>query len=141
MSRTVLVVEDDRSTSNFLSEGLREEGFTVEQVADGRDGLYLAATSTYDVIVMDRMLPGLGGLAVAKALRAAGVHTPILMLSSLSRLDERVNGLRAGVDDYLVKPHGFSELHMRLETLMRQHSPRMVKDEPQKSVGTFERAA
>jgi two-component system OmpR family response regulator len=141
MPRMVLVVEDDRSTSNFLSDGLREEGFSVEQVADGRDGLYLAATSTYDAIVMDRMLPGLGGLAVAKALRAAGVQTPILMLSSLSRLDERVNGLRAGVDDYLVKPYGFSELRVRLETLMRQPSPRMVMDQPQKPVGTFERAA
>jgi two-component system OmpR family response regulator len=141
MSRMVLVVEDDRSTSNFLSEGLREEGFTVEQVADGRDGLYLAATSTYDAIVMDRMLPGLGGLAVAKALRAAGVQTPILMLSSLSRLDERVNGLQAGVDDYLVKPHGFSELHVRLKTLMGQTGPRRVTNEPQESVGTFERAA
>jgi two-component system OmpR family response regulator len=87
------------------------------------------------------MLPGLGGLAVAKALRAAGIQTPILMLSSLSRLDERVNGLRAGVDDYLVKPYGFSELHVRLETLMRQHSPCTVMDEPQRSLGAFERAA
>jgi two-component system OmpR family response regulator len=123
MSRRVLVVEGDHSTSNFLSKALREEGFSVEQVADGRDGLYLAASSTFDAIVMDRTLPGLGGLRVVKALRAAAVQTPILMLSSLSYLDERVNGLKAGADDYLTKPYGFSELKVRLENLIRRHGP------------------
>jgi two-component system OmpR family response regulator len=123
MSRRVLVVEDDASTSDFVAKGLREEGFTVEQVADGRDGLHFATCTAFDAIVMDRMVPGLDGLSVVKALRAAAIHTPILILSSMSHLDERVRGLKAGGDDYLVKPFGFSELHLRLDNLMRRRSP------------------
>jgi two-component system OmpR family response regulator len=118
MSRRVLVIEGDLSTSNFLSKALREEGFTVEQVADGRDGLYLAASSTFDAIVMDRTLPGLGGLWVVKALRAAAVQTPILMLSTLGHLHERATGLKAGADDYLTTPYGLSELKVRLDNLI-----------------------
>src|SRR5882757_4776436 len=120
MSRRVLVVEDDASTADYLAKGLREEGFTVEQVSDGRDALYMATSSEFDAIVMDRMIPGLDGLSVVKALRAAAVHTPILILSAMSHLDERVKGLRAGGDDYLTKPFGFSELHVRLDNLMRR---------------------
>jgi two-component system OmpR family response regulator len=120
MSQRILLVEDDRSTADFLSKGLREEGFTVEQVADGRDGLYLASSSEFDAVVLDRSLPGLDGLSVVKALRAAAVQTPILILSAKAQLDDRVQGLRAGCDDYLVKPFGFSELHARLENLMRR---------------------
>jgi two-component system OmpR family response regulator len=123
MSRRILLVEGDLSTSNFLSKALREEGFTVEQVADGRDGLYLAASSTFDAIVMDRTLPGLGGLWVVKALRAAAVQTPILMLAGLSHLDGRVTALKSGADDYLTKPYGFSELKVRLENLIRRRAP------------------
>ena len=123
MCKRVLVVEGDPSTSNFLSKALRDEGFTVEQVADGRDGLYLAASSTFDAIVMNRTLPGLGGLWVVKALRAAAVETPILMLSTLGQLDERVNGLKAGADDYLTKPYGFPELKVRLENLIGRRGP------------------
>jgi two-component system, OmpR family, response regulator len=123
MSRRVLVVEGDLSTSNFLSKALREEGFSVEQVADGRDGLYLAASSSFDAIVMDRMLPGLSGLWVVRALRAAAVQTPILMLSSLSHINERAIGLKAGADDYLTKPYGFPELKVRLENLIHRRGP------------------
>jgi len=120
MSRRVLVVEDDLSTSDFVAKGLREAGFTVEQVADGRDALHFACSSEFDAIVIDRKVPGLDGLSVVKALRAAAIHTPILILSSMSHLDERVKGLRAGGDDYLAKPFGFSELHVRLDNLMRR---------------------
>jgi two-component system OmpR family response regulator len=127
MSRRVLVVEDDAETADYITKGLREEGFTVEHAADGRDGLYLASASDFDAIVMDRMVPSMDGLSVVKALRAAGVETPILILSALSHLDERVKGLRAGGDDYLTKPFGFSELSARLENLMRRGKARPVE--------------
>ena len=120
MSRRILVVEDDAEAAEYILKGLREEGYTVEHVADGRDGLYLASASTFDAIVMDRMVPGMDGLTVIRALRAAEVETPILILSALAQLDERVKGLRAGGDDYLTKPFGFSELSARLANLMRR---------------------
>ena len=122
MSGRVLVVEDDVDTADYIAKGLREAGFTVEHVADGRDGLYMASSSAFDAIVMDRMLPGMDGLSVVRALRAAGVETPILILSALGQLDERVMGLRAGGDDYLTKPFGFSELLARIENLLRRRS-------------------
>jgi two-component system OmpR family response regulator len=123
----ILVVEDDAETADYITKGLRESGFTVEHVVDGRDGLYLASSSSFDAVVMDRMLPGMDGLSVIKALRAGGVETPILILSALSQLDERVCGLRAGGDDYLTKPFGFSELHARLENLVRRRSGKSVE--------------
>ena len=125
MSKRVLVVEEDVATSDFLTKSLRKEGYTVDQVADGRDGVYLAATSTFDVVIMDRTLPGLSGLSLVKAFRRAAAQTPILILSSLNHLDERVKGLRAGADDYLTKPYGLSELHARIENLLGRsgHSP------------------
>src|ERR1700761_630990 len=129
MSRRVLVVEDDAATAEFLAKGLRAEGFTVEQTADGRDALYMATKSDFDAIVIDRMLPGLDGISVIKALRAAEVETPILILSAMGQLDERVRGLRSGGDDYLTKPFGFSELHARLENLMRRRSGAPVETE------------
>jgi len=121
------VVEDDADTADYILKGLREEGFTAEHAADGRDGLYLASASDFDAIVMDRMVPSMDGLSVVKALRAAGVETPILILSALSHLDERVKGLRAGGDDYLTKPFGFSELSARLENLMRRGKSKPVE--------------
>jgi len=127
MSRRILIVEDDADTADYVAKGLREAGFTVEHVADGRDGLYLATSSAFDAIVMDRMVPGMDGLAITRALRAAGIDTPILLLSALGHLDERVKGLRAGGDDYLTKPFGFSELEARLENLMRRRSGKTVE--------------
>ena len=127
MSGRVLVVEDDVDTADYVSKGLREAGFTVEHVADGRDGLYLASSSAFDAVIMDRMVPGMDGLSVIKALRAGGVETPILILSALAQLDERVTGLRAGGDDYLTKPFGFSELHARLENLVRRRGGKAVE--------------
>jgi len=127
LSGRVLVVEDDIDVADYVTKGLREVGYTVEHVADGRDGLYLASSSTFDGVIMDRMLPGMDGLSVIKALRAAGVETPILILSALGQLDERVIGLRAGGDDYLTKPFGFSELHARLENLTRRRTGKSIE--------------
>jgi len=124
MGARVLVVEDDAGTAETLLSGLRQEGYTVEHVADGRDALYLASASDFDAIIMDRMLPGMDGLAVVKALRAAEVQTPLLILSALGQLDERVKGLRSGGDDYLAKPFAFSELSARLAAMLRRPAAR-----------------
>ena len=120
MSGRVLVVEDDPGAADFMCKGLREEGFVVEHVADGRDALYMATSSAFDAIVLDRNLPGMDGLAALRGMRAAGIGTPVLILSALGHIDERVRGLRAGGDDYLAKPFGFSELLARIEALMRR---------------------
>ncbi len=114
----LLVVEDDRETAAYLVKGLGESGYTVDHSGDGRDGLFLATSGRYDALVVDRMLPGMDGLALVGALRAAGIHTPALILSALGSVDDRVKGLRAG--DYLVKPFAFSELLARLEALLRR---------------------
>jgi two-component system OmpR family response regulator len=116
----LLVVEDDRETANYLVKGLSESGYTVDQSGDGREGLYLASSGSYDAIILDRMLPGMDGLAMLGALRAAEIGTPSLILSALGSVDDRVKGLRAGGDDYLVKPFAFSELLARIEALMRR---------------------
>jgi two-component system OmpR family response regulator len=118
----LLVVEDDRETAAYLTKGLGESGYTVDHSGDGRDGLFLATSGRYDAIIVDRMLPGMDGLALVGALRAAAIHTPALILSALGSVDDRVKGLRAGGDDYLVKPFAFSELLARLEALLRRGS-------------------
>lgn len=120
MGAKILVVEDDAGTAETLLSGLRQEGYTVEHVADGRDALYLASAAEFDAVIMDRMLPGMDGLSVLKALRAAEVQTPLMILSALGQLDERVKGLRAGGDDYLAKPFAFSELSARLAAMLRR---------------------
>ena len=128
MTGRILVVEDDAATADFVVKGLEGAGFTVRHAADGRTGLHLAsAVDAFDAVVIDRMLPELDGLSVVKALRACDVETPILILSALGELDEKVNGLRAGADDYLTKPFGFSELHARVETLLRRRPSRAVE--------------
>ncbi len=120
MSRKVLIVEDDDETASYVERGFVEQGYGVDRSGDGREGLFLATDRAYDVIVLDRMLPGLDGLSVLKALRAAGVRTPVLILSAMGALDERVRGLREGSDDYLVKPFAFAELHARVDALIRR---------------------
>ncbi|MFZ1907162.1 MAG: response regulator transcription factor [Steroidobacteraceae bacterium] len=117
----VLIVEDNERVARFITNGLRESGHTVEHAANGRDGLFLASSEPYDVIVMDRMLPGnIDGLGIIDALRKSGNRTPILILSALDAVDERIKGLRAGGDDYLTKPFAFGELLARLDALGRR---------------------
>lgn len=116
----ILVVEDDEKTAAFMAKGLTEAGFVVDRADDGRDGLFMASGGDYAVIILDRMLPELDGLSVVQALRAARVETPVLIVSALAQVDDRVKGLRAGGDDYLTKPFAFSELEARVEALMRR---------------------
>jgi two-component system OmpR family response regulator len=123
----VLLIEDDSRTSAFIKGGLEEHGHVVDLAASGRDGLFLAAGEAYDVIVVDRMLPGLDGLGVVKTIRGAGVITPVLFLTTMGGIDDRVQGLEAGGDDYLVKPFAFAELLARVEALARR-SATVVKD-------------
>lgn len=120
MGRKILLVEDDRSTADFILRGLAEHGHVADHSADGRDGLFMATDGGYDAIILDRMLPAMDGMSVLGALRAAGVTTPVILLSALGSVDDRVTGLTAGADDYLVKPFAFAELLARLELLMRK---------------------
>lgn len=119
----VLLVEDDPQAASYLVKGLKEQGVAVDHVADGREGLFRATAGGFDVIVLDRMLPNLDGLAILKTIRAAGDTTPVLVLSALSDVDARVEGLRAGGDDYLTKPFAFAELMARVEALGRRGRP------------------
>jgi two-component system OmpR family response regulator len=118
----ILVVEDDEQTAAYMVKGLTESGYVVDRADNGRDGLFLATSSDFDAVVVDRMLPGLDGLSLIQALRAARVATPVLILSALGQVDDRVQGLRAGGDDYLTKPFAFSELLARIEALLRRRS-------------------
>ncbi len=116
----ILVIEDDRDTAAFIAKGLTESGHVVDRAADGKDGLFLALEESYDAVVVDRMLPGLDGLSIVKSMRAAEIRTPVLILSALGEVDDRVEGLQKGGDDYLTKPFAFSELLARLEALARR---------------------
>jgi len=116
----LLIVEDDKQTALFISKGLRQEGFAVDRASNGEDGLHLALTESYDAAVIDIMLPKLDGLALIDAMRRNGIETPVIVLSAKSSVDDRINGLRAGGDDYLVKPFAFSELAARIQALIRR---------------------
>ncbi len=120
MSRKILVVEDDAVAAAFITKGLTEAGFNVDTADNGRDGFFLASDGSYDAIVLDRMLPSMDGMAVLGALRAAQIETPIIILSSLGTAEDRITGLTAGSDDYLVKPFAFAELHARLQRIMKR---------------------
>lgn len=120
MTRKILIVEDDKTASAFIEKGLEEAGFNVDLADNGRDGLFLATDNSYDAIILDRMLPGLDGMAVLAAVRAAGIETPVIILSALGSTEDRISGLTAGSDDYLVKPFAFAELLARLQRLMRR---------------------
>jgi two-component system OmpR family response regulator len=113
----ILVIEDDRDAANWLLKGLKESGHVVDLAIDGDKGLNLALEGVHDVLIVDRMLPKLDGLSVIQKLRSEGLKTPVLILSALSDVDERVKGLRAGGDDYLAKPYAFAELLARVEGL------------------------
>ena len=116
----ILVVEDDAETADYVARGLTEAGHLVDRAADGREGLILASDGGYDALVVDRMLPKLDGLGLVRALRAAGVKTPALFLTARAGVGDRVEGLEAGGDDYLVKPFAFAELLARLNALARR---------------------
>jgi two-component system OmpR family response regulator len=117
----ILIVEDNERVARFVTRGLREAGHTVTHADNGRDGMFIAASEQYDVIVMDRMLPGdVDGLAIIEALRKSGNRTPILILSALNEVDERIRGLHSGGDDYLTKPFAFGELLARVDALGRR---------------------
>ena len=116
----ILIAEDDLETAGFIAHALDELGHVVLTADTGPDALHLAATEELDVIILDRMLPGLDGLTILRRLRAADIHTPVLLLTALGRIEDRVEGLDAGADDYLVKPFAFSELAARINALRRR---------------------
>jgi two-component system OmpR family response regulator len=116
----ILLIEDDAEAARFLVKGLRESGYSVEHCADGRDGLFRATEGRYDVIIADRQLPHIDGLAIIGLLRKSANRTPVLILSALGTVDDRVQGLKAGGDDYLTKPFAFAELLARIEALVRR---------------------
>ncbi|MBB4611935.1 response regulator transcription factor [Novosphingobium taihuense] len=116
----ILVVEDDDRLAEYIVNGLAEHGFTTDRASDGRDGLFHATDADYDVVILDRLLPGMDGLAILKAMRAAGIATPVIVLSALGATDDRVDGLTAGADDYLGKPFSFAELLARVHALQRR---------------------
>ncbi|EBA15343.1 two-component response regulator [Roseobacter sp. SK209-2-6] len=132
----ILVVEDDKTTGPYVAAGLREEGHTVDLLANGREGLVQAAAADYDVLVLDRMLPDLDGLSLIKTLRGAGNRTPAIMLTAVSGVNDRIEGLEAGADDYLVKPFAFGELSARVAALARR--PGLQQQETRLCVGDLE---
>lgn len=131
-----LLIEDDAETASYIQRGLEQEGHVVDHADDARGGLLLGADQCYSVLVVDRMLPGNDGLSLVKALRSAGVETPVLFLTTLGGIDDRVVGLQAGGDDYLVKPFAFSELLARLNALSRR--PRSLDMRTTLRVGNLE---
>ncbi|MDJ0956717.1 MAG: response regulator transcription factor [Arenicellales bacterium] len=116
----ILIIEDDMETASYIKKGLEEAGHVVDHAYEGKEGLLLATTEEYDALVIDRMLPHMDGLTIVKTIRASDINTPALILSALGEVDDRVQGLKAGGDDYLTKPFAFSELMARLEALVRR---------------------
>ncbi len=131
----VLTIEDDEITANEIVGELKDRGFAVEWVANGRDGMARALSDEYDVITLDRMLPGVDGLTIVTTMRSIGVRTPVLMLSALGDVDERLRGLRAGGDDYLTKPFDPEEMAARLEVLLRRSRSAPAQSETSLTVG------
>ena len=116
----ILIIEDDLDTASYIKRGVEEVGHVADHAAEGKEGLLLATTEQYDVLIIDRMLPEVDGLTIVKTIRASENNTPVLILSALGEVDDRVRGLKAGADDYLVKPFAFSEMMARLEALLRR---------------------
>src|SRR6185369_5227767 len=138
MGRKILLVEDDRETASYLAKGLTQEGHSVEQATNGQDGLFRATDGSFDLIILDRMLPVLDGLSVLRALRAARIETPVLILSALASVGDRIEGLEQGSDDYLVKPFSFAELLARVNALLRRRESRVDPAEHRLTVGDLE---
>ena len=119
----ILLIEDDINAASYVIKGLKESGHVVDHASDGEEGMELSLTLKFDVIIIDRMLPKLDGLSLIKKIRDKKINTPILILSALGEVDEKVLGLKAGADDYLAKPFSFSELLARIEVLVRRTNP------------------
>jgi two-component system OmpR family response regulator len=132
----VLLLEDDPQTADYIARGLRQLGHTVDICSSGRDGIFLASASEHDAFIVDRMVPDIDGLSVVRAVRAAGLRTPVLFLTSMGGVDDRVEGLEAGGDDYLVKPFAFTELVARLNALSRR--PPMATEQTKLQVADLE---
>lgn len=132
----ILLIEDDEKTGSYIAKGLTTAGHVVDWVRDGRDGLTAGFDTSYDVIVVDRMIPALDGLTIVKSLRGASIRTPVLFLTAMSSVDDRVAGLEAGGDDYLVKPFAFSELMARMNALVRR--PPIATEKTKLRVGDLE---
>ena len=124
----ILVIEDDAETAQFIARGLRETGNQVETTKDGRDGLFQATAGGFDLMIVDRMLPSLDGLSLVRAARAAGIDTPVIFLTALGSVEDRVTGLESGADDYLVKPFSFAELNARINAIARR--PALRDEQP-----------
>jgi len=125
----LLVVEDDKTTLEYIQKGFQEEGFSVDVADNGPDGLYFATTGEYDLLILDRMLPRMDGLSLLSGLRAIGNLTPVIILSALTHVDERIKGLEAGSDDYLAKPFSFQELLLRANNLIHRQQPQQQTGE------------
>ena len=135
MGRKILLVEDDRETASYLAKGLTQEGHSVEQATNGQDGLFRATDGSFDLIILDRMLPVLDGLSVLRALRAAHIETPVLVLSALASVGDRIEGLECGSDDYFMKPLSFAELKARANALLRRRESRVDPADHRLTVG------
>lgn len=122
----ILLAEDDSDTAGYVARGLAEAGHTPVIAADGQDALHLALTENFDLLILDRMMPKLDGIEVLRRLRAGGIEAPAIMLTALGRIEDRVQGLDAGADDYLVKPFAFSELIARVKAIARRSAPQQV---------------
>jgi len=125
----LLVVEDDKTTQEYIQKGFQEEGFSVDVADNGPDGLFFATTGEYDLLILDRMLPQMDGLSLLSGLRAIGNLTPVIILSALTHVDERIKGLQAGGDDYLAKPFSFQELLIRVNNLIHRQQPQQQTTE------------
>src|SRR4029079_17158758 len=134
----LLIIEDDRDAASYMEKGLKESGHAVDAVHSGREGLLMAAGGEYDVLIVDRMLPELDGLSLVRTLRATNNQTPVLFLSALGQVDDRVKGLRSGGDDYLAKPYAFSELLARIEVLARRRANNPSREETVYQVGDLQ---
>jgi two-component system OmpR family response regulator len=128
MANRILLVEDDKAMADYIAGGLSQERFLVDRADNGRDGLFHATDGSYDCIILDRMLPGMDGMAVLNAIRAAGIETPVIILSAMSSAEDRVAGLSSGSDDYLTKPFAFAELLVRVRLLIKRGKSAPAQD-------------
>ena len=132
----VLLIEDDEDTRSYIVKGLTQAGHFVDSTNNGRDGIFMAIDSAYDAVIVDRLLPAVDGISIVKTLRSANITTPVLFLTTMGDVDDRVEGLDAGGDDYLVKPFAFSELRARIDALCRR--PTATKEQSYLTVGDLQ---